>query len=162
MRIVRLVTLSCFAALLSFVPVQAATVISDPVKFVTALYVKMAAATPNKPYVAPDDIYTPRLEALFALDKKEAGTDVGRMDFDIWSNAQDWQLSAVKVTGTPIANATGRERVVAKFKNNGKPEEVHFYFEKGKAGWQLDDARSLVGETWTLSLILKYGWDSDN
>ena len=31
--------------------------------------------------------------------------------------------------------------------------------QRWSAGWQLDDARSLLGESWTLSLILKYGWD---
>jgi hypothetical protein len=120
----------------------------------------MGTSTSNKPFVAPEDIYTPRLAALFALDAKEAGGEVGRMDFDIWSNAQDWQLSAVKVTGVPVDNAPGREIVIAKFKNLGKREEVHFYFEKTKAGWLLDDARGMTDETWTLSLILKYGWDS--
>jgi hypothetical protein len=52
--------------------------------------------------------------------------------------------------------------VIAKFKNTGRPEEIHFDFEKTKDGWKLDDARALGGdrdETWTLSLILKYGSD---
>jgi hypothetical protein len=136
-----------------------ATTVADPVAFVTGLYAKMAAATPASPYVAPEDIYTPRLAALFALEKREAGGEVGRLDFDFWSNAQDWQLSGIKVTGVPVEGATDRQIVVAKFRNFGKPEEIRFYFEKTKSGWLLDDARSLVGESWTLSLILKYGWD---
>jgi hypothetical protein len=140
-------------------PATAATTIADPVKFVTGLYAKMAAATPASSYVAPEDIYTPRLAALFALDTKEAGGEVGRMDFDFWSNAQDWQLGAVKVSGVPVEGAKDREVVIARFKNFGKPQEIHFYFEKTAAGWKLDDARSLMGEQWTLSLILKYGWD---
>jgi hypothetical protein len=147
-----------FAAGLS-APAQAATQISDPVKFVSGLYSAMASATSAKPYVAPDDIYTLRLAALFALESKEAGGEVGRMDFDFWSNAQDWTLSAVKVTGVSVEGTKDREVVIATFKNFGKPQEIHFYFEKSKTGWLLDDARSLVGETWTLSLILKYGWD---
>ena len=140
-------------------PAQAATRIDDPVKFVSGLYSQMAAATEKKPYVAPEDIYTPHLAELWAMEKREAGDEVGRMDFDFWSNAQDWELSAVKVTGQPVEGAKDREVVIAKFKNTGKPQEIHFYFEKTKAGWLLDDARSLVGESRTLSLILKYGWD---
>jgi len=147
-----------FAALLS-APAQAATRIDDPVKFVAGLYAKMAAATAKTPYVAPEDIYTPHLAELFALEKKDAGDEVGRIDFDFWSNAQDWKLSAVRVTAVPVESAKDREVVIATFKNLGKPQEIHFYFEKSKTGWLLDDARSLVGETWTLSLILKYGWD---
>jgi hypothetical protein len=157
MRFKILVILS-FAALLC-ASAQAATRIDDPVKFVSALYAKMSIANPKTPYVAPEDIYTPRLAALFALESKEAGGEVGRMDFDFWSNAQDWELSAIKVSGQPVEGAKDREVVIAKFKNLGRPEEIHFYFEKTAAGWQLDDARSLLGESWTLSLILKYGWD---
>ena len=150
-------------ALLCLAPSVAngATKIDDPVKFVSGLYSKMAAATMKAPYVAPEVIYTPRLAALFDLEKREAGGEVGRIDFDFWSNAQDWQLSNVKVTGAPVEGAKDREIVIAKFKNFGKPQEIRFYFEKTKSGWLLDDARSLVGESWTLSLILKYGWDGN-
>jgi hypothetical protein len=140
-------------------PANAATRIDDPVKFVTGLYAQMAAASVQKPYVAPEDIYTPRLAGLFALEKKEAGGEVGRLDFDFWSNAQDWKLSGVSVMGMPTEGASDREIVIAKFRNFGKPQEMRFYFEKTKAGWLLDDARALTGESWTLSLILKYGWD---
>ena len=150
-----------FAALLC-APAQATTRIDDPVKFVSGLYAKMAAATANKPYVAPEDIYTPHLAELFALESKDAGGEVGRLDFDFWSNAQDWELSGVKVTGQPVEGAKDREVVIASFKNFHKPQEIHFYFEKTNSGWQLDDARSLLGESWTLSLILKYGWDGKN
>jgi hypothetical protein len=145
-----------FAVLLC-APVQAGTKIDDPVKFVSVLYAKMAAATSASP--APEDIYTPRLASLFALEQKEAGGEVGRIDFDFWSNAQDWQLSGVKVSAVPVEGAKDREVVIAKFRNFGKRQEIHFYFEKTPSGWLLDDARSLEGETWTLSLILKYGWD---
>src|ERR1700722_4395992 len=157
MRFKILVILS-FAALLC-APAQAATRIDDPVKFVSGLYAKLAA--PNS-VAAPDDIYAPRLAGLFALESKDAGGEVGRMDFDFWTNAQDWDLSGVKVTGQPVEGAKDREVVIARFKNFHKPEEIHFYFEKTAAGWKLDDARSLVGESWTLSLILKYGWDGKN
>ncbi|MBI3676582.1 MAG: DUF3828 domain-containing protein [Proteobacteria bacterium] len=136
----------------------AATVISDPVKFVNGVYANMVKANAKNSYMAPEDIYTPRLSALFALDTKEAGGEVGRMDFDFWSNAQDWQISGVKVKGLDVESAKDRKIVVARFKNEGKPEEIHLYFERGKKGWLLDDARSTGKDSWTLSLILKYGW----
>jgi len=150
-------------ALLCLAPsiANGATKIDDPVKFVSSVYSQMAAATVKSPYRAPEDIYTPRLAALFDLETREAGGEVGRIDFDFWSNAQDWQLSDVKVSSVPVEGAKNREIVIAKFKNFGKPQEIRFYFEKTNSGWLLDDARSLVGETWTLSLILKYGWDGN-
>jgi hypothetical protein len=93
------------------------------------------------------------------LEKREAHGEVGRIDFDFWSNAQDWKLSEVKVTSVPVEGAASRRVVIAKFKNFGKPNEIHFYFTKTGRGWLLDDARALTDEPWTLSLILKYGWD---
>lgn len=144
------------SALLNGAAANAGTVISDPVKFIRSVY---ATEIGNKP--PPEDINTPRLDALYALNTKEFGKDeVGRIDFDIFMNAQDGTISNVKVTGVPVENGPGREVVIAKFKNEGTAQEVHFYFEKTKAGWKLDDARGLTGpEPWTLSLILKYGWD---
>jgi hypothetical protein len=95
------------------------------------------------------------------LNNKEFGKDeVGRIDFDIYMNAQDGTITGVKVKGMPVDNGPGREIVVANFKNEGKPQEVHFYFEKIKGAWKMDDASSMTGpDPWTLSLILKYGWD---
>jgi len=130
----------------------AATTIDDPVKFVKWIY-----TLKDKP--PPDDIYTPRLQELFALEKREAGGEVGRMDFDFWRNAQDSAIGDLKVSSQPVEKAPARQVVIATFKNMGKSQEIHFYFERTKAGWKLDDARSLKGEQWTLSLILKYGWD---
>ena len=132
----------------------AATQIADPVKFVQAQYTHAEIAD-------PDDIYSPRIAALFALDKKEAGTDVGRIDFSIWMDGQEGPITDAKVTGVSVDNAPDREVVVAKFKNHGAPREVHFYFEKIGGAWKLDDARSFTGERWVLSLILKYGWTGD-
>ena len=150
-------------AILLCTPAHAATRIDDPVKFVSGVYAKLQVANPKNDYREPEDIYTPRLAALFALAEKEAAGEVGRIDFDFWTNSQDFELKDVKVRGQAVEGAKDREVVIATFKNVGRPEEIHFYFEKDKSGWKLDDARSMSGgETWTLSLILKYGWDSGN
>jgi len=131
--------------------------ISDPLAFVKSVYITVKSGK-----AAPDDINTPRLQALYDLDRREAGGEVGRMDFDIWMNAQDGAISDVTVKAVPVENGAGREVVIATFKNEGKSQEVHFYFEKTKSGWLLDDAQSVLAERWTLSLILKYGWDGKN
>jgi hypothetical protein len=138
---------------------SAATRIDDPAKFVTGVYKQIAA---KSDYIPPDDIYTPHLASLWALEKKESGGEVGRIDFDFWTGTQDWELKDISVTQQPVEGSKARKVVIAKFKNIGTPEEMHFYFEKSGGGWLLDDARSVKGETWTLSLVLKYGWDSGN
>jgi len=148
------------ALLFALVQPAAAATISDPVKFVKGVYADIIAGKSNP---LPDDVYTPRLKALFALDTREANGEVGRIDFDIFMNAQDAQISKLKVWGTPVAAGPGREVVAAKFLNGHDKEEVHFYFERINGRWLLDDARGLTGEEpWTLSLILKYGWDGKN
>src|SRR5689334_2847485 len=86
--------------------------IADPVKFIRSVY---ATEIGNKP--PPDNINTPRLDALYAVNSKEFGKDeVGRIDFDIYKNAQDGTITNVKVTGTPGKTGPSREIVVAKFK----------------------------------------------
>ena len=135
----------------------AGTNIADPTTFVRTTYQKLAK---DQNYAPPEDIYTPRLAALIALEKKEAGGEVGRIDFEFWTNAQDWSLKDVKVSGEPVEGTKDREVVTAKFKNIDRNEEIHFYFEKTKTGWQLDDASSASKDGWTLSLILKYGWQT--
>jgi hypothetical protein len=144
-----------FLATLAYASAQAATRIDDPEKFVREVYGHIEK---TRDYREPDDIYTPRLASLFALDSKEAGGEVGRIDFDFWINAQDFQISKVRVTSEPVDNAPSRQIVVAKFINLGTPEEIHFYFERTDSGWKLDDASSAGKEDWTLSVILKYGW----
>ncbi len=154
MRIHMLAGLALAAAFLFSPAAQAGTKIDDPLAFVKSIYTTTVGKKPE-----PDDIYTPRLDALFKLDAKEAGGEVGRIDFSFWMNAQDGTISGVTVSKVPVENAPNRMVVIAKFKNEKTPNEIHFYFEKTAAGWKLDDARSLLGEQWTLSLILKYGWD---
>jgi hypothetical protein len=136
---------------------MAATRIDDPAAFVRKVYAMLAAD--KEP---PDDVYTPRLAALFALEKKESGGEVGRLDFSFWIDGQDSKISKLAVKAEPVESAPDRSVVTAKFHNIDRNEEIHFYFEKTKAGWLLDDVRSQGAENWTLSLILKYGWDSGN
>ena len=145
--------LSCIAAL-SAVPAFAATTINDPVAFVKSVYATTVGKHPE-----PDDIYTPRLDALFKIDTKEAGGEVGRWDMDFWMNGQDGTISDVHVSKKDVDDATGREIVIAKFKNEKTPNEIHFYFEKTPKGWKLDDVRSTIGDPWVLSIQLKYGYD---
>ncbi len=147
-----------FAAILSFASTARAESIGNPVKFVKSVYAMVQAGK-----AVPEDINTPRLQKLYDVDRKEAGNEVGRIDFDIFMDAQDGTITDVDVRGVPVENASDREVVTAKFRNLGKRHEVHFYFEKVHGEWRLDDARGLTGpEPWTLSLILKYGWDGKN
>jgi len=131
------------------------TRVSDPVAFVTDVYRHyIAAQSGRKDYSAPEDIYTPRLRELWAKeDKIRKSGDEGCLDFDFWVNGQDWKLSNLEVTrGTATAD---RQDVIAKFVNIGNPEEIHFDFRLVSGRWLLDEVRSVRGQRWTLSEILK-------
>ena len=129
--------------------------VGDPVGFVTDVYKHYIAAQSGKTnYSAPEDIYTPRLHELMAReDKIRASGDEGCLDFDFWVNGQDWTLKDLQVTR---ASATpDRQEVIAKFTNIRTPEEIHFDFRLVSGRWLLDDVRSVRGQRWTLSEILK-------
>ena len=136
---------------------SAATAIADPAAFVRSVYARLAK---GGDYIPPEDVYSPRLNTLFAGEQRDAKGEVGRIDFLFWINGQDGQPSAVKVTASPVEGRPDRQIVVAKFVNE-KPQTIDFYFERVGGAWKLDDAVSLTpGDEWTLSVILKYGWPS--
>jgi hypothetical protein len=128
-----------------------ATEIADPAKFVTDVYSRYVT---KKNYDPPTDIYTPRLKALFAEDKRRAGGEVGCYEFDFWTNAQDWRLRDVHVTSQDVPGHLDQKLVIATFQNLGQPEEIHFDFQKIGGKWLLDDVHSLKKEPWTLSKLL--------
>jgi Protein of unknown function (DUF3828) len=135
---------------------SAATEIVDPPKFVTDVYDRIVATERRSPgYEPPTDIYTPRLKALFAEDKRHANGEVGCIEFDFWTNAQDWGLRNVRVTSQDVPDHPDRKLVIATFTNLRQPEEIHFDFQKVGGKWLLDDVQSLKKETWTLSKLLK-------
>lgn len=133
----------------------AAAPIGDPVAFVKSVYAKWNASQPE-----PKDVFTARLDALAALDDKEAHGEVGRgNDFSFWCNCQDGEIKNISVKGWDVPNAApGRKVVEARFLLEDKSERLLFYFEKSKAGWKIDDVQSLAADPWTLSVVYKYGW----
>ncbi len=144
------------AGLICYVAFGAATQISDPEKFVSEVYRRLAAnERASTPYEAPVDIYTPRLKALIAADRRRAKGEVGCVDFDFWVNGQDWELSNIHVSGRDVANRAGQKLVIATFVNLGEANEIHFDFLQVGGKWLLDDVHSVKNAPWTLSQLLK-------
>jgi hypothetical protein len=128
------------------------TQIVDPEAFVKEIYGHLAS---SQHYDPPDDIFTPRLKALFARDRKWAKGEVGCLDFMFWVNGQDYKLKNVQISSRPVSGREDRRTIVAKFANLGTSNEIHFDFQKIGDRWLLDDARSTTkGTDWTLSKIL--------
>ena len=141
--------------LLPAVPASAATPpISDPVNFVAEVYRHFVKAqSSDRSYSPPEDIYTNRLNKFIRDDRKRAKGEVGCLDFDFWVNGQDWTITNLNVA----SGAAGKDQwtVIAKFRNLGDPEEIHFDFRRVEQRWLLDDVHSVKEPGWTLSDILK-------
>ena len=143
------------SSLLLLAAAHANTPVADPLAATKALYAQI-----EKDNFDGDLPFSARLKALEALDAKETPKDeVGRIDGDIYVNAQDMKVTNVVVTSRSVENAPNRKIVVVRFKNYDEQEEMHLFWEKTKAGWVVDDIRALGDNGWTLSLMLKYGWD---
>ena len=140
---------------LASLPVFAAgTEIADPVNFVSDVYKNYMASRKAKPYLPPQDIYTPRLKRLLDEDRRKAKGEVGCIDFDFWVNGQDWRLSKLQVVSGKAPSGPDRQVVVATFVSLGSAEEIHFDFERIRGKWLLDDVHSIKGMPWTLSKLL--------
>ncbi len=148
--------LAMLAIAFGALPAAASTVIADPAAFLQSVYARLAK---GGDYIPPEDIYTPRLASLWALEEREAGKEVGRIDFLFWIDGQDGTPADLHLRTVAVEGRADRRIIVATFKNGDQPEDLRFYFQRTPAGWKVDDVVSLKGASpWTLSVILKYGW----
>jgi hypothetical protein len=104
--------------------------------------------------------FSPRLRALFVDDEKYADGQVGRLDFNPFSGANDDDIKGAKVTAEAVDGAPGRKVVIARFRNMSVDQTITYFWERIGGRWYIDDiAGHTAGEPygWTLSLVLKYG-----
>ena len=133
--------------------------VADPRAFLEATYARYQA-DPNVPPPDQSYAYSPRLKALF--DAYDAWTQqhedlVGALDFDWWTNAQDYALRNVRVTEDRRAGAD-RRWITAAFDNYDRHDEIRFRFVQLEGRWYLDDAMEGSGSGdngWTLSDLLQ-------
>lgn len=155
---IRLSAVAALALMLAPVPALAAPAPGTPEAIMAAAY-KALEGDAEPPYIP----FSARLKALFAQEKREVPEgDLGRLDFDWLVDGQDSKVTATKITSRTVEFAANRKIVVVRFKNFDKALENHFFWEKDAKGkWVLDDVRSIEpdGPGFTLSLVLKYGWD---
>jgi hypothetical protein len=121
---------------------------SDPVAFITAIYQGYEADAPDL-----DGVYSKRLQAL--LDKDAAETpegEVGRIDWDVFIDGQDWRLSDLEIA--LVSNDADRAQVRATFKNFDRPSDMLFDLVLEDGHWRVDDVTKTLKPRWTLSKIL--------
>ena len=99
-------------------------------------------------------LYSRALNALFATaNAATPDDDVGPIDFDVFTNAQDYQLTELAI-GAPTPDAPG-VKIAVTFQNFGEPQSLLFHLVKEDEGWKINDIDCLTpDETWTLSALL--------
>ena len=131
--------------------------VEDPRAFIASEYAAIAR-DPGEPRT-PAFAYSDRLRALFdAYDAWTAGQDglVGALDFDWWTNSQDWVLTDLRVS--QASDGPDRRIVSANFNNGDRPDQIRFLFVRQGNRWFLDDAvegTGSGGDGWTLSELLR-------
>lgn len=130
--------------LLSIASMALAAADQTAVAYVTARYA-------DKPEPGAKARYSPRIVKLWAAcTKKEKKTGDPCMDFDIWVNAQDWEIKNLKVE--PLKSDAQTAGVLASFDNFERHEDINFRLIKDKKGWMVDDISTGCG---TLTDVLQ-------
>jgi hypothetical protein len=128
----------------------------DPVALITALYKTYQENTPALGGSAEPGlphIYSPRLQALIDKDQKETPEGmVGRIDWDVIVDGQDWQLSALKIA--LVSKSATRAEVRATFKNFDTPNNMLFDLVLEGGHWRIDDIQKTLKPRWIMSKIL--------
>lgn len=130
--------------------------VDDPRGFVAATYASYARAANAGPQ-EPTFAYSARLRALAAGYARvwEGGDLVGPLDFDLWTNAQEWEIS---VPALDVADeGPDRRTITARFSNYGRESVNRFRFVRDGGRWYLDDIVNGSGggdDGWTFSAML--------
>jgi hypothetical protein len=83
--------------------------------------------------------YSPRIQALWiACDLKEQASGNPCMDFDIWVNAQDWEIKDLKIEQLKADDNSAH--VLASFSNTNRKETIGFDLLRDSQGWLVDTA----------------------
>lgn len=121
---------------------------NDPLALIKAIYATYETDNPGL-----DHVYSNRLQALLDKDAKETPEGmVGRIDWDVFVNGQDWKLSDVNIA---LVSKTGdRAQVRAIFKNFDNANDMLFDLVRENGAWRIEDVQNTLPPRWTMSKIL--------
>jgi hypothetical protein len=147
----------CAALALSLFSHEAdAQAVTEPAAMITAIYKEYQGQ--GEPKLAKG-VYSGRLEKLMRADKRRTPKgEVGRLDFDVFINGQDWDIKDLKITETERRG--NRAVVQATFVNFDQPQEIAFELVQQSKRWQIDEVTSRKKPRWTLSKILQGAADA--
>jgi hypothetical protein len=144
----RLILAVLFALDLGSGAAHAAPADSDPVSLIEAIYKTYETDNPGLPHV-----YSKRLQALIDKDEKETPEgDVGRIDWDVFIDGQDWKLTELKIV--LVSKSADKAEVRATFKNFDESCNQLFDLVREEDAWRIDDITKTLPPRWTMSKIL--------
>jgi hypothetical protein len=121
---------------------------SDPVSLITAIYKTYETDSAGLPH-----IYSKRLQALVDKDDKETPEGmVGRIDWDVFIDGQDWKLTNLEIA--LVSQTPTQAQVRATFKNFDHPSDMLFDLVLEDGHWRIDDIEKTLKPRWTMSKIL--------
>ena len=123
---------------------------SDPVSLIKAIYATYTADNDNP---GLPRIYSKRLQALIDKDEKETPEGmVGRIDWDVFVDGQDWKLTELKIA--LVSKSADKAQVRATFKNFDQSSNMLFDLVREDGRWRIDDVTKTIPPRWTMSKIL--------
>ena len=123
---------------------------SDPLALIKAIYATYATDNDNP---ALENTYSTRLQALIDKDARDTPEgEVGRIDWDVFINGQDWKLSKLKIA--LVSKTADRAQVRATFKNFDEANDMLFDLVRENGAWRIDDIQATLKPRWTMSKIL--------
>ncbi len=124
---------------------------SDPLALIKDIYKTYTAENDVPGY---GDVYSKRLQALRDSDGPDAPDgDGGKIDWDVFVNGNDWQVS--KLTVTLVSKTATHALVRARFFNFKDQQDQLFDLIVEDGRWVIDEVRATQkGNRWTMSKIL--------
>jgi hypothetical protein len=102
-----------------------------------------------------------RLQALIDADEKATPQgDAGTIDWDVFVNGNNWELS--KLTIALVSKSAAHAQVRAQFFNFKDPHDLLFDLVREDGRWFIDDISETKkgGNRWTMSKILTHAPDA--
>ena len=121
---------------------------SDPVLLIKAIYQSYLDNTELL-----TDIYSKRLQALLDQDERETPEgDVGRIDWDVFVDGQDFVLKELKIV--PVSQEADKAQVRATFINLGERKDMLFDLVREDGHWRIDEIAATLPPRYFVSKIL--------
>ena len=77
---------------------------------------------------------------------------VGRIDWDVFVDGQDWKLSELKIV--PVSQEAAKAQIRATFINMGEQKNMLFDLVREDGHWRIDEIEATLPPRWIMSKIL--------